>query len=496
MNLSFYSVIFTFTGILLLLLAVFTGNHHVNANLSSSEKKQYHDLVKEDWIISGDNLSKFFSDPNYKSIITNLNDGGAFIDLKSVSYSVGNNFLNATLLLDSNLTKMKNILNFSYGMRIDVDSDRNTGWNGWDFMVQVSLNNNSLNRRVIEIFPDGVTMERQFHSDPSFSGLSPYSADIYLDLNEINKPSRFTVAFEVANTIKINNTVYHVSDASDWFVNPPFVVNLEAEPIQFDLHAGDSRDVEWSANSQSEVHGVTSFFVNDIPVSMISPYFSKRGINDQLVENLTGPDCYQSVINSDVLTNAKKFRNFLVAEGNDTPPELRSFAYNISEKNDLLKEVNMGQVDGLKISRSTSIDDFSTFDTFYHSVKIQTFENASRGLTYLTIRTNVFDPHLDPPLDYYYSPASSLGPEAFSRCMPKYSQADLGQGEIDVRINVLPPKDSFKKLNDFLRNYDILVTVVVAFISGGIVTGVIKWRKMFSAFHKIREFFRNRYRNK
>jgi hypothetical protein len=130
-------------------------------------------------------------------------------------------------------------------------------------------------------------------------------------------------------------------------------------------------------------------------------------------------------------------------------------------------------VTGIRVIRTPTLDNFYNFDTYYHQIKVQTLENASRGLNYLTLRTSVIDSRIDPTLNYFYSVATALGNQTFSSCAQRYNEADLGNGEFDVRINVLPPKDSVKKFNDFLANYDTLVTLAAGLISGGLIVALV-----------------------
>jgi hypothetical protein len=77
--------------------------------------------------------------------------------------------------------------------------------------------------------------------------------------------------------------------------------------------------------------------------------------------------------------------------------------------------------------------------------------------------------------NYFYPGATIFGSDTFFSCAPKYHQAELGASELDVRINILPPKDSFKKLNDFLRNYDTLMTLLGGFISGRVIVTLLMY---------------------
>lgn len=450
-------------------------------------------MLDKDWIVSGNNITAFFNNSDYKSILKNVNDGGAFIDIGAITYSMGKDFLNATFLFNSDITKTSNLSTLSYGMLLDVDNSKDTGIDGWDYLIKVTVNNSTFTRQLLEIFPNGMMESRHSESHKDYPGLKSNSADLYLSWKEINKPGRFSVMFFVSDDINVGKSKYTIIDGSDWIIIPPFEVNLKAEPYNFDIEAGETKIIEWSANSSSKGYGVTSMFLNDKPISLIPAYVPNRGLPTRLLGSVSNPVCYESTVTPDLIVDLNRKLKPLATSGNHTVSEAKTFLESLNLPNNVTGinqmepiEFNAGQVDGIRVIRTPTLDNFYNFDTYYHQIKVQTLENASRGLNYLTLRTSVIDSRIDPTLNYFYSLATALGNQTFSSCAQRYHEADLGEREFDVRINVLPPKDSVKKFNDFLRNYDTLVTLAAGLLSGGLI---------FTLVSVIRKVLRNRKNN-
>ena len=184
--------------------------------------------------------------------------GHKYADLSRISYSSDGRFLNATLFFYHPVTERPLSVNHTgYGMLINIDSDYNTGWLGYDYMMTISWENKTKNWSYLlqEWSSDSTT--RVLENISNFTSFLDNEESRYvylsLDLQKINFPDKYQVVFFTDYDFQDGGKKYEISDFSDAarIPLPQFVVSIS--PNSVSLRPGEKKTVEVQVNSSTAV---------------------------------------------------------------------------------------------------------------------------------------------------------------------------------------------------------------------------------------------------
>lgn len=209
--------------------------------------------------------------------------GHKYADLSSVSYSSNGRFLNATFFFHHPIIETPLTANYTgYGMLIDIDSDYNSGWQGYDYMMKISWENNTKDWTYLlqEWSSDSTT--RILDKKSNFTSFldDKESSYVYLslDLQRINYPDKYLVVFFTDYDFPEGDVKYEISDFSNAARIPPPQFVVSASPNSVSLRPGEKKTVEVQVNSSTAVfesHVVLS--TNNI--DGLQTYFSPNETN-------------------------------------------------------------------------------------------------------------------------------------------------------------------------------------------------------------------------
>jgi hypothetical protein len=184
--------------------------------------------------------------------------GHKYADLSSISYSSNGGFLNATLFFHHPITYRPLTVNYTaYGMLIDIDSDYNTGWQGYDYMLKISWENKTKNWTYLlqEWSSDSTT--RVLENKSNFTSFLDDKESKYvylsLDLQKINFPDKYLVVFFTDYDFQDGGVKYEISDFSNAARIPPPQIVVSTSPNAISLRPGEKKSVEVEVNSSTTV---------------------------------------------------------------------------------------------------------------------------------------------------------------------------------------------------------------------------------------------------
>lgn len=434
---------------MLFLIISFVTNLTFSYGYSTFPRTVYDDIEEFDWIVTGNDLDLFFK--NNPSYLKDVSAGGAFLDIKQVTYLMNRNFLNATILLNADMKKIQNSPEANFGILVDADMNKNTGKDGWDYAVKSSIANNSQKMQLFEILPDGTWKERQtyFNSKPINS--EDKSIDVYLILKDINSPTRFRIAFFSSTLVFVKGMPFHIGDLSDWIVIPPYSINLFSDHNEIEMPAGETKMVQWTMNSSSKLQGYYRMFLND------DPLFTK-----ELIPFGTIQTCIMDT------SSYKQFEKPIVQFGfgnlndNNSNYTGRGFPFSFNQQ----VTVSSNNVSGINVNFPSGLVDFNAYDSYYKLLYIHSKPNATQGLNFLTIKARLVDllSILNPITQL--SNSSVFGNSTLYGCTPRYARESGVEANMDIKVNILPPKTIIDVVNDYLQKNSALVTIITAIIVG------------------------------
>jgi hypothetical protein len=176
--------------------------------------------------------------------------GNRYTDIRRVNYFSDGNILNATLWIkagpDRISSNYENVV--SYGMYIDADSDRETGWGGVDYQMEVAWQNEMWIRRLIEWSSLGDA--RVLNIQYPYTGFSEEMGNyvlLTLDLDDIVFPDKYKVIFYAGE--KEENSSISKIDFTNWVHIPPPELVVSTEPSSVDLRHGEIETITVHVNS-------------------------------------------------------------------------------------------------------------------------------------------------------------------------------------------------------------------------------------------------------
>jgi hypothetical protein len=174
-----------------------------------------------------------------------------FTDILSVDYYSDGKTLNATLwtfvpFQDRPLKYNK----VDYGMLIDSDFDKKTGFEGIDYKLEISWDNQTREwtKKLVQWSVQG--KERILNLTKNYSGFSENGKNyilLSLDLGAIFYPPKYKVTF-YSDVQKYDNSNV-ISDFTRWVAIPPPELHISTSPNNVTLSPGEDENIEVNVKS-------------------------------------------------------------------------------------------------------------------------------------------------------------------------------------------------------------------------------------------------------
>jgi hypothetical protein len=236
--------------------------------LSPSDAQQIRAIIRQELrnMFNSDNktsntINGEFQEPldNWINTFTSeyTRNGQRDTDIQAVDYSNNGRFLNATLWIRFPFRLISTNEHVDYGMLIDSDFNKNTGYGGIDYNLQLSWNNETKlwSRTLYQWSPAGEQMTLESNKNitktnilgtSGIRGLSNYVI-LSLDLNSVRHQDKYEVAF-YAQSQRYSNSSY-ISDFTKWVTFPPLSVDISTSPPFLTLRPGEQKTIEVKVNS-------------------------------------------------------------------------------------------------------------------------------------------------------------------------------------------------------------------------------------------------------
>lgn len=178
----------------------------------------------------------------------------AMPNLEAVSYSSNGKFLNATLWLYPSFNLKPSDSGQHYLMYIDVDADNRTGYTGADYAVGIRWQNETWWDEFMEWTSHGkVRAIREEGNHTGFSDTEGNSIRLTIDLEPINFPNQYNIAFSAEDFIK------KVYDTTTWVPIPPTDITVSTRPNSMVLRQGEEKTLELHINSSTNLQPEIQF---------------------------------------------------------------------------------------------------------------------------------------------------------------------------------------------------------------------------------------------
>jgi hypothetical protein len=174
-------------------------------------------------------------------------------DIEAVRYFSDGKTLNTTLWtylpFKSKPTKYEQV---NYGMLIDSDFDKNTGYGGIDYLFQLGWNNNTKrwDKNLWELSPTGE--QRTLIYEKNFTGFyESQKAYVVLPLNlsYLHYPDKYKVTFYAE--VKRSEKDSFLTDFTKTVAIPPLKLDISTLPASLTIRPGDSKTITLRINSTS-----------------------------------------------------------------------------------------------------------------------------------------------------------------------------------------------------------------------------------------------------
>ena len=174
-----------------------------------------------------------------------------FTDILSVDYYSDGKTLNA--ILWTFLPFQERPLKYNkvdYGMLIDSDFDKKTGFQGIDYKLEISWDNQTKEwtKKLVQWSVHG--NQRILNITKNYSGFSENGKNyvfLSLDLGSILYPAKYKVTF-YSDTQKDGNSDV-ISDFTRWIAIPPPELHISTSPAIISLTPGEEKTIEVKVNS-------------------------------------------------------------------------------------------------------------------------------------------------------------------------------------------------------------------------------------------------------
>ena len=171
-------------------------------------------------------------------------------DTTSVDYFSNGTTLNATLWLLFPFEKNPTTNEVDYGMFIDSDFNRNTGFGGIDYKIELQWikETNSWGYVIDSWSPYGET--KNIVNNTNYTGFYKEGGShvsLSLDLEKILNPQKYKVLFYADSRKYDKGTL--IMDFTRWVAIPPLQLAISTNPNSIDIEKGTKRNVEVIVNS-------------------------------------------------------------------------------------------------------------------------------------------------------------------------------------------------------------------------------------------------------
>ena len=172
-------------------------------------------------------------------------------DIEAVSYFSDGKILNATLwTYFPFINKPIMYEQVNYGMLIDSDFDKSTGYGGIDYLFQIGWNNNTKrwDKNLWELSPTGV--QQTLIDEHTFTGFyEQQKAYVVLPLNlsYLNYPSKYKITFYAE--VKKKDQDGFLTDFTRTVAVPPLKLSISTIPTSLTIRPGESKDITLRINS-------------------------------------------------------------------------------------------------------------------------------------------------------------------------------------------------------------------------------------------------------
>jgi hypothetical protein len=178
-------------------------------------------------------------------------EGERSTDILSVDYHSNGKILNATVWLYfpfKNKPTDYNVMN--YGMYLDADFDKTTGYGGIDYQLEIGWNNNSKTwTKTLEKWsPNGD--EKTIRIENNYTGFFEEHkkyVELSLDLGFLEHPSKYKITFY--SEAKKEKSDSLLTDFTKWVAIPPLQLTISTSPALIELHKGEEKTIEIGVNS-------------------------------------------------------------------------------------------------------------------------------------------------------------------------------------------------------------------------------------------------------
>jgi hypothetical protein len=172
-------------------------------------------------------------------------------DIEAVSYFSDGKILNATLWTYLPFkTKPARYEQVNYGMLIDSDFDKNTGYGGIDYLFQIGWNNNTKtwDKRLWQLSPTGE--QRTLIYDKNFTGFYENQKAyvvLPLSLSYLHYPEKYKVTFY--GEVKRKSQDNFLTDFTRTVAIPPLKLDVSTIPASLTIRPGENKIITLRINS-------------------------------------------------------------------------------------------------------------------------------------------------------------------------------------------------------------------------------------------------------
>ncbi len=174
------------------------------------------------------------------------------IDILSVDYISDGKFLNATIWLSAPF-KINSTKIIKYGMLIDTDFDKETGWDGIDNQFEIKWDNNIKNwTKNLEVWSyngQQKNLQIENNNQNEFFKMKKDYVDLSLDLSLLHYPTKYKVTFYA----EISENNHDITDVTRWVAIPPLELNIMTSPSSLVLTQPTSWILPANSNKTIEV---------------------------------------------------------------------------------------------------------------------------------------------------------------------------------------------------------------------------------------------------
>jgi hypothetical protein len=188
--------------------------------------------------------------------------GDRSTDILAVDYSSDGKFLNATIWLFFPFKEKPILENVSYGMLINADFNDETGFDGIDYKLEISWNNQTQNWvRTLEAwspYGEARVLRNQTIPYTHFSEKGSSYVLLSCDLNDILYPEKYKVLFygEIKKEVK----GLSITDFTRWVAIPPLDLDISTSSSSVELRKGEEKTIEVKVNSTHGYEPVVNLY--------------------------------------------------------------------------------------------------------------------------------------------------------------------------------------------------------------------------------------------